>query len=75
MKKILLTTSALTLLAGAAAADVSVGGYARIGVRRIFFIIFPRFEIITAPQFRESELSWSDKSTFIDAGSSKSSFL
>ena len=30
MKKILLTTSALTLLAGAAAADVSVGGYARI---------------------------------------------
>jgi outer membrane protein OmpU len=32
MKKILLTTSALTLLAGAAAADVSVGGYARIGV-------------------------------------------
>jgi len=32
MKKILLTTSALTLLAGAAVADVSVGGYARIGV-------------------------------------------
>ena len=32
MKKILLTTSALTLIAGAAAADVSVGGYARIGV-------------------------------------------
>ena len=32
MKKILLTTSALTLLAGAAAADVSVGGYARIGI-------------------------------------------
>jgi len=32
MKKILLTTSALTLLAGAAAADVSVGGYALIGV-------------------------------------------
>jgi len=33
MKKILLTTSALTLLAGAAAADVSVGGYARIGIQ------------------------------------------
>ena len=33
MKKILLTTSALTLLAGAVAADVSVGGYARIGVQ------------------------------------------
>jgi len=33
MKKILLTTSALTLLAGAAAADVSVGGYGRIGVQ------------------------------------------
>jgi len=32
MKKVLLTTSALTLLAGAAAADVSLGGYARIGV-------------------------------------------
>ena len=32
MKKILLTTSALTLLAGAAAADVSLGGLARIGV-------------------------------------------
>lgn len=32
MKKILLTTSALTLLAGAAAADVSLGGYARLGV-------------------------------------------
>jgi len=32
MKKILLTTSALTLLAGAAAADVSVGGYSRIGI-------------------------------------------
>ena len=32
MKKVLLTTSALTLLAGAAAADVSMGGYARIGV-------------------------------------------
>ena len=32
MKKILLTTSALTLLAGAAVADVSVGGYARIGI-------------------------------------------
>jgi outer membrane protein OmpU len=32
MKKVLLTTSALTLLAGAAAADVSLGGYARIGI-------------------------------------------
>ena len=32
MKKVLLTTSALTLLAGAAAADVSMGGYARLGV-------------------------------------------
>jgi outer membrane protein OmpU len=32
MKKVLLTTSALTLLAGAAAADVSVGGYARLGI-------------------------------------------
>jgi len=32
MKKVLLTTSALTLLAGAAAADVSIGGYGRIGV-------------------------------------------
>jgi outer membrane protein OmpU len=32
MKKVLLTTSALTLLAGAAAADVSVGGYSRIGI-------------------------------------------
>ena len=32
MKKILLTTSALTLLAGAAAADVSIGGYGRLGV-------------------------------------------
>ena len=32
MKKILLTTSALTLLAGAAAADVNIGGYARIGL-------------------------------------------
>lgn len=32
MKKVLLTTSALTLLAGAAAADVSLGGYARLGV-------------------------------------------
>ena len=33
MKKVLLTTSALTLLAGAAAADVSVGGYSRIGIQ------------------------------------------
>ncbi len=33
MKKVLLTTSALTLLAGAAAADVSLSGYGRIGVR------------------------------------------
>jgi len=32
MKKILLTTTALTLLAGAAAADVNVSGYGRIGV-------------------------------------------
>jgi outer membrane protein OmpU len=32
MKKILLTTSALTLLAGAAAADVNVSGYGRIGI-------------------------------------------
>ena len=32
MKKVLLTTSALTLLAGAAAADVSVAGYSRIGI-------------------------------------------
>jgi outer membrane protein OmpU len=32
MKKILLTTSALTLIAGAAAADVSVSGYGRIGI-------------------------------------------
>jgi outer membrane protein OmpU len=32
MKKVLLTTSALTLLAGAAAADVSIGGYGRLGV-------------------------------------------
>jgi len=32
MKKVLLTTSALTLLAGAAAADVSVSGYSRIGI-------------------------------------------
>jgi outer membrane protein OmpU len=32
MKKILLTTSALTLLAGAAAADVNTSGYGRIGV-------------------------------------------
>ena len=32
MKKVLLTTSALTLLAGAAAADVSLGGHARIGI-------------------------------------------
>ena len=31
MKKVLLTTSALTLLAGAAAA-VDIGGYARIGI-------------------------------------------
>jgi len=31
MKKILLTTSALTLIAGAAAADMSVSGYGRIG--------------------------------------------
>jgi len=33
MKKILLTTSALTLLAGAAAADVSIGGYGRLGIQ------------------------------------------
>jgi outer membrane protein OmpU len=33
MKKVLLTTSALTLLAGAAAADVSVSGYGRLGVQ------------------------------------------
>ena len=33
MKKVLLTTSALTLLAGAAAADVSVAGYSRIGIQ------------------------------------------
>ncbi|MCB1366515.1 MAG: porin [Rhodobacteraceae bacterium] len=33
MKKILLTTTALTLLAGAAAADVNVGVTARMGVR------------------------------------------
>ncbi len=32
MKKVLLTTSALSLLAGAAAADVSLSGYGRIGV-------------------------------------------
>jgi outer membrane protein OmpU len=32
MKKVLLATSALTLLAGAAAAEMSVGGNARIGV-------------------------------------------
>jgi len=32
MKKILLSTSALTLLAGAAAADVNVSGYGRIGI-------------------------------------------
>lgn len=32
MKKVLLTTSALTLLAGAAAAEVSVGGDGRMGV-------------------------------------------
>ncbi|MFQ5439155.1 MAG: porin, partial [Paracoccaceae bacterium] len=32
MKKVLLTTSALTLLAGAAAAGVSLSGYGRIGV-------------------------------------------
>jgi outer membrane protein OmpU len=32
MKKVLLTTSALTLLAGAAAADVSLGGHARLGI-------------------------------------------
>jgi outer membrane protein OmpU len=32
MKKILLTTSALTLLAGAAAADVNLSGYGRIGI-------------------------------------------
>ena len=31
MKKVLLTTSALTLLAGAASA-VDIGGYARIGI-------------------------------------------
>jgi outer membrane protein OmpU len=35
MKKILLTTSALTLLAGAAAADVSVSGYGRLGVQNL----------------------------------------
>jgi len=33
MKKILLTTSALTLLAGAAAADVNVSGYGRVGIK------------------------------------------
>jgi outer membrane protein OmpU len=33
MKKVLLTTSALTLLAGVAAADMSVDGYARIGIQ------------------------------------------
>jgi outer membrane protein OmpU len=32
MKKILLSTSALTLLAGAAAADVNVSGYGRVGI-------------------------------------------
>ncbi len=32
MKKVLLTTSALTLLAGAAAADVSLSGYGRMGI-------------------------------------------
>ena len=32
MKKILLTTSALTLLAGAAAADVGLSGYGRVGI-------------------------------------------
>ena len=32
MKKILLTTTALTLLAGAAAADVNLSGYGRIGI-------------------------------------------
>jgi len=32
MKKILLTTSALTLLAGAAAADVNLSGYGRVGI-------------------------------------------
>jgi len=32
MKKLLLTTSALTLLAGAAVADVNVSGYGRVGV-------------------------------------------
>jgi hypothetical protein len=32
MKKVLLTTSALTLLAGAAAADVGLSGHARIGI-------------------------------------------
>lgn len=32
MKKVLLTTTAMTLLAGAAAADVSLSGYGRIGV-------------------------------------------
>ena len=32
MKKILLSTSALTLLAGAAAADVNLSGYGRIGI-------------------------------------------
>jgi len=32
MKKILLTTSALTLIAGAAAADVDLSGYGRVGV-------------------------------------------
>jgi outer membrane protein OmpU len=32
MKKVLLTTSALTLLAGAAAADVSLSGHARLGI-------------------------------------------
>ncbi len=32
MKKVLLTTSALSMLAGAAAADISWGGYGRLGV-------------------------------------------
>ena len=32
MKKILLTTTALTMLAGAAAADISISGTARMGV-------------------------------------------
>ncbi|MDQ7079937.1 MAG: porin, partial [Paracoccaceae bacterium] len=35
MKKILLTTSALTLLAGAAAADISFSGTGRIGVTNV----------------------------------------